>query len=220
MTFEKLYNELYAVVSIRYFWSGYQDGFVKSESPDWINEGMGFGLEVSQALLQNDGEARKFVNLYLGKKREEIPGAALERFSDRAYFYNGRFWALYPDEEPGGGDYIRKAVYRFGRKLEKLSSNYTRFPRNGLYLFLHTGRETENGVREIYFQMEGLQKRARHGFQLVFLCSQSAIYVLDFQSGEVEAVPVPPEAAGFLEARTESLRLSREWKNGESIFEK
>ena len=46
MAYEKLLNEIYAAVSLKYLWKEYQPYFVKSESPDWINETMDFGLEV------------------------------------------------------------------------------------------------------------------------------------------------------------------------------
>ena len=55
MAYEKLLNEIYAAVSLKYLWKEYRPGFIKSESPDWINETMDFGLEVSQALLPDDG---------------------------------------------------------------------------------------------------------------------------------------------------------------------
>ena len=119
MTYEKLYNELFALVSLKYFWKEYKDGFEKSESPDWVNEAAGFGIEVSQALLQNDGEAQNFIELYLGKKREEIPDTAFEKFGAGMHFYNGRLWALTADVDSGSDDYIRKAAYRFDKKTQK-----------------------------------------------------------------------------------------------------
>lgn len=36
MVYEKLLNEIYAVVSLKYLWREYRPSFVKSESPDWI----------------------------------------------------------------------------------------------------------------------------------------------------------------------------------------
>lgn len=60
--YEKLLNEIYAAVSLKYLWKEYQPYFIKSESPDWINETMDFGLEVSQALLPDDGQEESFLN--------------------------------------------------------------------------------------------------------------------------------------------------------------
>ncbi len=52
MAYEKSFlNEIYAAVSLKYLWKEYEPYFVKSESPDWINPNMDFGLEVSQALF-------------------------------------------------------------------------------------------------------------------------------------------------------------------------
>ena len=55
MAYEKQYNEIYAIVSLKYLWKEYKAGFVKNESPDWINEEMYLGLEVTRALLPDDG---------------------------------------------------------------------------------------------------------------------------------------------------------------------
>ena len=136
LAYEKLLNEIYAVVSLKYLWKEYRPYFVKSESPDWINETMDFGLEVSQALLPNDGQEEDFIERFLGCLKEELPPQAFEKYGERLNFYNGRFWAILPDLEVEQ-DYLFKAKYRFDRKLEKLNTNYTYKKYNGLYLFLH-----------------------------------------------------------------------------------
>ena len=71
VAYEKLLNEIYAVVSLKYLWKEYRPYFIKSESPDWINETMDLGLEVSQALLPGDGQEESFIEQYLGCLKEE-----------------------------------------------------------------------------------------------------------------------------------------------------
>ena len=115
MAYEKLLNEIYAAVSLKYLWKEYQPYFIKSESPDWINENMDFGLEVSQALLPDDGQEESFIEQYLGCLKEELPPQAFEKYADRLNFYNGRFWAILPDPAVQQ-DYLSKAKYRFARK--------------------------------------------------------------------------------------------------------
>jgi hypothetical protein len=39
MIYEKLYNEIYALLSIGKIGSEYRGLYTKSESPDWVNEG-------------------------------------------------------------------------------------------------------------------------------------------------------------------------------------
>ncbi len=73
MAYEKLLNEIYAAISLKYLWPEYKPWFIKSESPDWINETMDFGLEVSQALLPGDGQEGSFIEKYLGCLKEELP---------------------------------------------------------------------------------------------------------------------------------------------------
>ena len=130
MAYEKLLNEIYAAVSLKYLWKEYRPCFIKSESPDWINETMNFGLEVSQALLPDDGQEESFIEQYLGCLKEELPPQAFEKYGDRLNFYNGRFWAILPDRAVQQ-DYLSKAKYRFDRKLEKLNTNYVQKRYNG-----------------------------------------------------------------------------------------
>ena len=92
MAYEKLLNEIYAAVSLKYLWKDYKPSFVKSESPDWINATMNLGMEVSQALLPDDGQMESFIEKYLGMPKEQIPPSAKERYGDRLHFYNGRFF--------------------------------------------------------------------------------------------------------------------------------
>ena len=80
MAYEKLLNEIYAAVSLKYLWKEYEPYFVKSESPDWINPNMDFGLEVSQALLPDDGQEESFIEKYLGCRKEELPSLAFDKY--------------------------------------------------------------------------------------------------------------------------------------------
>ena len=82
---------------------------------------MDFGLEVSQALLPDDGQEESFIEKYLGCRKEELPPLAFEKYGERLNFYNGRFWAILPDNTVQQ-DYLSKAKYRFDRKLEKLNA--------------------------------------------------------------------------------------------------
>lgn len=212
--FEKLYNEIFAVVSLKYFWSGYADGFIKGESPDWFNVECGTGVEVSQALLQSDGEAQSIVNQYLGKLKSEIPPEALSRYGDRAYFYNGRLWAITPEGGPDcNAGYEEKALFRFADKLEKLNNNYTLFGVNTLYLYLHA-MPSGDEVAAISERMRALQSGRPARFDAVFLNGVNALHVLSLESGSVETVPIPDDALAFLRTRAELLRHCSPWQNG------
>ena len=122
MVYEKLLNEIYAVVSLKYLWREYRPSFVKSESPDWINEMMDMGLEVSQALLPDDGQTKNFIEQYLGCLKEDLPPAALERYGERLNFYNGRFWAVLFYTSAAADEEV--CVVAFGRPRYRGSSGY------------------------------------------------------------------------------------------------
>lgn len=167
MAYEKLLNEIYAVVSLKYLWKEYQPYFIKSESPDWINETMDFGLEVSQALLPNDGQEESFIEQYLGCLKEELPPHAFEKYGGRLNFYNGRFWAILPDQEVQQ-DYLSKAKYRFDRKLEKLNTNYVHKRYNGLYLYLHPTGENDIDAGALFEYMRYTQETKKSDLTAFF----------------------------------------------------
>ena len=213
MAYEKLLNEIYAAVSLKYLWSEYQPSFIKSESPDWINETMDFGMEVSQALMPEDGKAESFLEQYLGCLREELPEMAFEIYGERLHFYNGRFWAILPDEQLEQ-DYIAKAKYRFDKKLEKLNRNYQNRKYNGLYLFLHPSDENIIDVEELFDYMKEQQAERAVKFDWVFLNCVKVIYVCDFKADILEPIVLPKNAENFLNAEAERLRFLADWNDG------
>lgn len=216
MAYEKLFNEIYAAVSLKYLWQEYRPSFLKSESPDWINEEMDLGLEVSQALLPDDGQTKNFIEKYLGCRQEELPEMMVERYGERLHFYNGRFWAVLPDESKEQ-DYIFKAEYRFREKLEKLNTNYQRRRYNGLYLFLHPLNEYEIDAGELFLSMQQIQESRRQKFHWVFLNCRSKIYICNYITNAFQEIELPQNSADFLNKETERLRQNIIWKNGASI---
>lgn len=216
MAYEKLLNEIYAAVSLKYLWQDYKPSFVKSESPDWINETMELGLEVSQALLPDDGQTESFIEQYLGCRKEELPASAEERYGKRLHFYNGRFWAILP-EENRRQDYLFKAKYRFDQKLEKLNTNYKHRRYNGLYLFLHPMEEDSIDAQQLFDYMRDRQEKAEVRFDWVFLNCVQVIYVCNYIKNVIEPIVLPPNAENFLNTETENLRYCGEWRDGVSL---
>ena len=213
MAYEKLYNEIYAIVSLKYLWKEYKVGFVKNESPDWINEEMNLGLEVTQALLPDDGKTESFIDKYLGCLKEELPIAAIEFYGDRLHFYNGRFWAVLDDErEPQ--DYLLKVQFRFDRKLEKLNINYARMKNNGIYIYVHPAKNEKVDAKKLYHYMKKEQSKKKFGFKWVFLNCIDKIYVFDFEEDSIERINLPANAESLFNNETEKLRHSCLWKDG------
>ena len=216
MAYEKLLNEIYAAVSLKYLWKEYRPCFIKSESPDWINETMDFGLEVSQALLPDDGQEESFIEQYLGCLKDELPPQAFEKYGDRLYFYNGRFWAILPDRAVQQ-DYLSKAKYRFDRKLEKLNTNYVQKRYNGLYLFLHPTDENDIDAGALFEYMRFTQEQKPKRFDWVFLNCVKTIYVCDYRTNTIEPIVLPKNAENFLNTEAEYLRYCHEWEDGMSL---
>ena len=213
MAYEKLLNEIYAALSLEYIWPEYRPAFEKSESPDWVNPAMELGLEVSQALMPEDGQTESFIEQYLGKPREEIPLAALERYGDRLHFYQGRFWAVLPRENERYTDF-EKAAFRFEKKLEKLNTNYQKMRYNGLYLFLHPVGQTVPDMAELSRWMGARQQRERAKFHWVFVHCRNRLHVFDFGKNRVDAYRISAQGESFLNQEAERLRSAGRWKDG------
>ena len=216
VAYEKLLNEIYAAVSLKYLWKEYQPYFIKSESPDWINDTMDFGLEVSQALLPDDGQEERFIEQYLGCRKEELPPQAFEKYGDRLNFYNGRFWAILPDRTVHQ-DYLFKAKYRFDRKLEKLNTNYMQRKYNGLYLFLHPTDENDIDAGALFEYMRLTQETREKCFDWVFLNCVKTIYVCNYKINTIEPIRLPKNAESFLNTEAEYLRYCHDWENGMTL---
>ena len=216
MAYEKLLNEIYAAVSLKYLWKEYQPYFIKSESPDWINDTMDFGLEVSQALLPDDGQEERFIEQYLGCRKEELPPQAFEKYGDRLNFYNGRFWAILPDQTVHQ-DYLFKAKYRFDRKLEKLNTTYMQRQFNGLYLFLHTTDENDIDAGALFEYMRLTQETREKCFDWVFLNCVKTIYVCNYKINTIEPIRLPKNAESYLNTEAEYLRYCHDWENGMTL---
>lgn len=212
MSYEKLYNEIYAITVLKYFWRGYKSGFIKWESPDWYNSRIDFGVEVSQALLPKDGQEESFLRTYLGKRKSQLPKNAFERFGDRLYFYNNRLWALLDD---GTSQISReeKIRTRFLCKLRKLNKNYRQCKTNSLYLFTHS-EIGETDAKTIAKNLRSLQKNSTFRFDIVFLDCRSSVYVMDLRRGTMNTIPIPEKAAEFLNEKTEKLRHTMSDKPG------
>ena len=216
VAYEKLLNEIYAAVSLKYLWKEYQPYFIKSESPDWINDTMDFGLEVSQALLPDDGQEERFIEQYLGCRKEELPPQAFEKYGDRLNFYNGRFWAILPDRTVHQ-DYLFKAKYRFDRKLEKLNTTYMQRKFNGLYLFLHPTDENDIDAGALFEYMRLTQETREKCFDWVFLNCVKTIYVCNYKNNTIEPIRLPKNAESFLNTEAEYLRYCHDWENGMAL---
>ncbi len=216
--FEKLYNEIFAILSLKYFWRDYSDGYAKGESPDWYNKNASVGIEITQAIMQEDGEAQSVVNQYLGRLKGDIPEDILLRYAGRAYFYNDRLWAIMPAE--GVEDKLsacEKALYRFGKKLERLNSNYTEFDTNALYLYLHESNITDGEIADFIHRVRTLQQPCERRFDIAFLNCVNALRVADLNAGIWETVHIPADALAFIRSRAEQLRHSMDWPDGTEL---
>lgn len=218
MAFEKLYNEIYAAVAILELAPELAGDLQKGESPDWVEPVRDMGVEVTQALRQQDGEAQKFLERYLGRRAEEIPSAAMERYAGALHFDRGRLWGLtLAAEQDWQAGYADRARYRFARKLEKLNANYTPHAENALYLFLHTDRVTPAAASALTDDLRRIQADAPRRFDRVFLDAVDGLYLGDLTRGGAERREVSlatgvrlREAAGFL-------RGMGDWPAGASV---
>lgn len=218
MAFEKLYNELYAAVALLALAPELAGDLEKGESPDWVEPVRDMGVEVTQALRQQDGEAQRFLERYLGRRAEEIPPAAFERYAGALHFDHGRLWGLTLEaEQEWQAGYADRARYRFACKLEKLNDNYTPYAENALYLFLHTDRVTPAAAEALTADLRRIQQDAPRKFDRVFLDGVDCLYLGGLTQGGTERRAIPLAAAVRLREAAGFLRGVGEWQAGASV---
>ena len=141
---------------------------------------------------------------------------AFDKYGERLNFYNGRFWAILPDNTVQQY-YLSKAKYRFDRKLEKLNANYIHKHYNGLYLFLHPTDENDIDAGALFEYMRYTQEKKKMRFDRVFLNCVKTIYVCNYENNTIEPIVLPPNAENFLNTEAEYLRNCCDWKDGTAL---
>lgn len=144
MPLNRIESELLAMITLKEYWPLYQEGFVKSERPDWINRSAGVGVEVTNAMEESDGQLISAFQKFSGVQKVEIPATVSERFLNH-FFYDreGRLYGytLIPgvfdsiQTSADGASLIIESVQKKSSKMNDSVVPYHHMPCNTLFVF-------------------------------------------------------------------------------------
>lgn len=133
----KDYMEWYALLSLIYSYDTALTLLEKGEEPDWQSAKLDLGLEVTEALLSEDGRKRAVINQYFGK---ELDGQYIKEQIEHKYPEYSHQMSVIGKIACFSESYdmmpkVRQVGLAISMKTRKLNQNYTRFANNWLYVF-------------------------------------------------------------------------------------
>ncbi|HWQ98957.1 MAG TPA: hypothetical protein VN538_12820 [Clostridia bacterium] len=138
MLYDKLFDEIYAVLAINKAYPISLDNLVKGEHPDWQDRHVNFGIEVVRAMTQHMGYVRSIWNRYHGQDIKAIPLNKRKGFKGDFFTHKGKLVGISDNKGMvDGTNHITLAIEATCKKLELLnSSHFNVFHRNELFVFV------------------------------------------------------------------------------------
>lgn len=140
--YNKRYLEIYAMLTLSKYLNLDLDIENLKERPDLQSKELDIGIEVTQAITEQDGLYNALYQQYFGKgyKSKYIKKMILKnkRFTGQIYEIDGKVYIAPSDETISADSYLEKLENSILKKLRKLTQGYTLFSSNCLYLYTNT----------------------------------------------------------------------------------
>lgn len=160
--YDKHYYESYALLSLKHFWDGYSDGFENADRPDLQNKNTNIGIEVVQALSEDEGMWRSKI----------IECNDTDDIDAINTLYNSKFDIK---------RHIEQILEKIDIKLKKLNKDedgYTLFKTNALYIFAESDMIQPEDIRKI---IQEVHKKFIHfelKFDILFVNAVDKLFVI------------------------------------------
>ncbi len=202
--------EIQAILFLKYLWKGYQPGFIKNESPDWQNQIHDMGVEITQALTQEEGDIRSFWNENRGKNKSALNKRKLMKYQNSFAAKNKKFASMtlrQLRDLHNENSTLEKTKTAFAKKIKKLNGNYSIFRCNCLFIYENAGMRPQNEVQRIAAAIKQIQDSGSYAnkFQTVFLKYFDTLFTLDLCQDTIEAIAIENPVAIALNADAEKL---------------
>ena len=187
MQVTKDYMEWYALLSLIYSYDTALTLLEKGEEPDWQSAKLDLGLEVTEALLPEDGRKRAVINQYFGKGldgqyiKEQIEHKYPEYSHQMSVIGKTACFSESYDMMPK----VRQVGLAISMKTRKLNQNYTRFANNWLYVFAPS-LFTQDDIQAVCQICQGNNQAYAIQFDKVFLNVNDKVFVVSI-TGTVRA---------------------------------
>lgn len=211
MVFDNIDYELYAIVVLKNYWDKYQEGFEKSERPDWINKNYSVGFEVTNAIDQFDGQRQAKYNK--GTWRNEDGTTEIKKYTN----------ANLESQKT-----VVKIQSIFTRKLKKLNElpgddkePFCSFEKNALFIYISSFDvlEYRHMLYDLWPRVMDEQESYKKKYDIVFLNRMELLYGLALEEGidyemRVSACTIDTDAC---QKEEQQYRASKEWQCGDSF---
>jgi len=207
--YDKYYYECYALLTLKYFWSGYKEGYENLDKPDLQNEDANVGIEVVQALSEDEGMYRSRIIKYFGNENyEEYIQDEIDRNNNSKSIYAIRDGHVYDCQDELAYDYkvhskqILEKIQIKHEKLNRQEDEYKLFSTNGLYVYAENQMITINDITKLRPQIKQIAKRFVKKFNIVFINAVDKMYIID---GENEIQQMDFDAESLKKMHSEAL---------------
>lgn len=159
------------------------NNLVKSESPDWHNSKLSIGLEVVNAMSEQDGQKNVILNEFFGKKldAEVIIKKVNRKYPKWKNTIKNHDGIAYVEETYSFAyiDKIKLIESALNKKTKLLNTNYTIFKNNWLFIFSNKYIISELDIQLLmnrYIENVDVEKVS---FNRVFVLSYDKLFVID-----------------------------------------
>lgn len=160
--YDKHYYESYALLSLKYFWDDYSEGFENSDRPDLQNINANIGIEVVQALSEDEGMWRsKIIN------RDETDDInAINALCEGKY-----------DIKTHIEEIIKKIEIKL-KKLNKDEDGYKLFKTNALYIFAESDMIRLEDISNMLPEIHKISIHFERKFDILFVNAVNKLFVI------------------------------------------
>ena len=154
MKYKKGYSEIYAFLSLVYFYDKQLKCLSLSDKPDLQSESLDIGIEVTESISKKYGNERFHINQIFGQK---LSANEVLILSKRVKAINGkvRIIAGFATYSHHSGLFDTSTIFEKIResihlKSDKLNKNYRIFKDNWLYIFTNTSLIEKNDLQTVF----------------------------------------------------------------------
>gem|GEM_PF-1771189 len=163
--YDKYYYESYALLTLKYYWSGYTEGFENLDKPDLQNKKANIGIEVVQALSEDEGMRRSRII-----KFEEYENEISAEKAKRKIGFDF-------------GNHFKEMIKRIDGKLEKLNNKiedgYVLFDTNGLYIYAESAEIRKEDIIKMIPFIKKISGQYKRKFDIFFVNAIEKLCVID-----------------------------------------
>lgn len=218
--YDKLYNEIYALLTMELLYTDFSHNFFKGESPDWQNRFDGIGFEVARAENSHLGYTANLINTYIGKHRDEIPEKVINNFCGSLSFKNEHLNSV--SDSLGlvdGTRHIDFAIDKLKNKTRLLNQqHFTVFVRNYLFLYM-TNTVLEQDIELFFIKSAQVCNNYSKRFDEVMLFDNTFIHVIKPLERKSITVEIPDRNMSIWKRQARELHDLSSWDKGTPFIE-